>query len=733
MTLRYSPLMLALLAAIPVNALAKTQVILNNAWKGAITLDIDNDFPCLTRPLMEEWGVITPLLERLEWDVKGCLTQETMQHFHLQYWYRPQAQLLTLLFPDAALNAQQNGVSTSRWDDGINAFFMNYRLDVNRTNAHYSWDTTGTDANLALESGLNVGAWRLRYQNTLWREKSGEHGSYSNGYSLWRSVRALRSRLTLGDDYTSSNMFDSMAYRGVRLASDQAMFPDRWRPYNPWINGYARSEAEVSISQNGERVYRIHVPPGPFIIRDFYPPDDQGNLELTIQESDGTERTRTLPYSIMPNLMQHNKVDYEVVVGRFKPWHGIEMDKERFWQTTLSWGAWPGLTLFAGFQQGVRYLGQVVGMGGNLGAFGALSMDVSTARYRQNAQNLDGAVWRLRYAKAFLSTETNLTAQLQWYPDGSKYRSLEEKISREAALKSDWDDDTTLRALKGQVEINQNFGEDSSVSLIWERTRGRRYTGNSDSLTLSVNTNWRDVDISLYGGYERARNYPTQTTLGINVSIPFAFGSRVTNVGYLSELASRGESSHGMNIYGSAGEDNNLRYDVTAKHVVHSTDELNASLGWQYNAGQLNVSTTRGGGRRDWHADTSGSVLVHGGGVTLGQTLGSTSALVEVPNTPGVGFYNQFGSTTNREGELLVSYMTPWRVNRVTMDTYALPEEMHFDNDELEAVPTDGAIVRLRFDPPQKEKDKGKDKDKKTDKDDNGDNDGNDDNDDNEE
>ncbi len=283
----------------------KTWVILNNLYKGAISFEVSASGPCLSQPLMEEWGVRDAVLARLVWDAKGCLTPQSAEQFNLKYWYRPQAQLLTLLFPTDAISPQQNGVSTSRWDDGINALFINYRLDADHSQAQYDWERSGTDATLSLDNGLNVGPWRLRYQNTFWREKEGQHGSYTNAMSLWRSITPLRSRVTLGDGNTSSNMFDSLAFRGASLGSDEAMYPDSWRPYSPWINGYARTEAEVTIHQNGVRVYRIHVPPGPFTIRDFYPPDPDGNLELTVQESDGTERTRLLPYSSMPNLVHH--------------------------------------------------------------------------------------------------------------------------------------------------------------------------------------------------------------------------------------------------------------------------------------------------------------------------------------------------------------------------------------------------------------------------------------------
>lgn len=691
---------LALLSVRSVTARENTWIIFNNAYKGTISLDIFNGHPCLSRPLLEEWGVRSSVLADLKWDSSECMTAASAEQHGLKYWYRPAANLLTLLFPEQAINPQQNGVSTSRWDNGINALFVNYRLDTNNKRAQYSWETPGTDATLTLDNGLNVGPWRLRYQNTFWKEKEGQHGSYSNAISLWRGITALRSRLNIGDGYTSANLFDGMSYRGVSLASDEAMYPDSWRPYKPLINGYARTEAEVTIHQNGERVYRIHVPPGPFTIRDFYPPDAQGNLELTVQESDGTERTRLLPYSIMPNLVQNGIFSYELAAGRYKPFRGAEMDKARFLQGTLSRGIVPRVTLFGGLQRGDGYLSQVLGIGGNMGKWGALSADVRTARYTQNRDSYRGSVWRLRYATAFFRTETSLNAQLQWYPRGSQYRSLEEKIDQTAMLRYEWESELTRRALESKVELTQNLNEDSSLTLSWRRLLSRQANAGNNSVTLSLNANWKDVDVSLYGGYDHYGEYPSEATLGINVSIPFNIGSHSSNIGWTSDLASRNRNTHGVNVYGSALDDFSLRYDVSAQHTEHGNDGLVTSLGYQYNAGELNLNMYREGARRDYHADISGSMLLHSDGLTFGQTLGSTVALVQVPDSPGISFYNQFGATTNANGELLVSYLTPWRVNRITADSYNLPDNKRMEIDELEAVPTNGAIIRLRFPKP---------------------------------
>lgn len=679
----------------------KTWIILNNTFKGAISLSFHQGYPCLTRPLLEEWGVRHAVLQRLTWTKQRCLAQQSAERFSFKIWYRPEAGLLTLLLPEEAINPQQNGVATSRWDDGIPALFSNYRLDIDRQRARYSWERSGSDAAIALDNGLNVGPWRLRYQNTVWRDRTGNHGSCTRSYSLWRSLRSLRARLTVGDGTTSGSMFDSFAFRGAALASDEAMYPDSWRPFKPWITGYARSEAEVTLHQNGERVYRIHVPPGAFTISDFYPPDPQGDLELTVQESDGSERTRILPWSVMPNLTGENIVNYELVAGRYRPWVGSDGDKDRFLQSTFSWGIGSGVTLFAGLQQGENYASRVAGIGKNLAGLGALSADISSARYSQQKITLRGDVLRLRYAKAFFTTRTNLTASVQWYPKNGRYRTLEEKISRADVLRYGWDDDNGARAVHGQMEINQSFNEESTASLIWDWTRSRKRHASRHSLTLNLNTRWNEVDISLYGGRERYQDNPAETVLGLNFSVPLTLGNPTVNAGYVSEMQSRGKNSHGINVYGSALSDYSFRYDVTAQHVVHGDDELKMSAGYQYNAGEANLSLTRGGQQRDYHLDISGSLLAYGEGIVAGQPLGDTVALVEVPDTPGVAFYNQFGSVTNASGELLVSYMTPWRVNRLTADGFNLPAGVRLESEELEVVPTSGAVVRVRFQPPR--------------------------------
>ncbi|ESS57948.1 outer membrane usher family protein [Enterobacter cloacae S611] len=89
------------------------------------------------------------------------------------------------------------------------------------------------------------------------------------GRYLQRNIKALKGQLTLGDSYTSSEIFDSVQFRGAQLASDDNMLPDSLRGFAPVIRGIARSSAQVTIKQNDYIIYQSYVAPGAFVIRDL--------------------------------------------------------------------------------------------------------------------------------------------------------------------------------------------------------------------------------------------------------------------------------------------------------------------------------------------------------------------------------------------------------------------------------------------------------------------------------
>lgn len=366
----------------------------------------------------------------------------------------------------------------------------------------------------------------------------------------------------------------------------------------------------------------------------------------------------------------------------------------------------PRLTLFSGFQHSEAYQSVVFGVGTNLGKWGAISADLSAAFYHEQNAKHHGNVWRMRYAKAFFNSETSINAQLQWYPPKNQYRRLEEKIRWASTYVNDGEEQSEQRALQTKVELTQNFSEDSNLSLLWQWDKAQGGQRSSSLTSLSLNTMWKDIDISIYGHYEKNANTGSDAMLGLNFSIPFNFGENTSNIAWLNDWNNRTASNKGINIYGTTLDDSSLRYDILGQKNSHDESRLTSSLGYQYNAGEATLSVDKSPQYKRYHGDASGSIMIHKDGVTLGQQLGNTMALVDVADTPNIGFYNQFGATTNTRGELLVSYLTPWRLNHVTVDTATLPDGVEMELDELEAVPTEGAIIRLHFPEPVTTNDK---------------------------
>jgi outer membrane usher protein len=148
---------------------------------------------------------------------------------------------------------------------------------------------------------------------------------------------------------------------------------------------------------------------------------------------------------------------------------------------------------------------------------------------------------------------------------------------------------------------------------------------------------------------------------------------------------------------GLSGRDGNLNYNVNANRVENTGNNGSALLGYRAPFAQLGAGVSVGSGYRQTSVSAAGSVLAHGDGVEFGQTLGETVALVEVKDTPKVGLLNAPGTLTNDRGYALVPYVTPYRKNRVAVDTSELETNVDIAEGVTNVVPRRGAVVKAVF------------------------------------
>ena len=138
---------------------------------------------------------------------------------------------------------------------------------------------------------------------------------------MQRAIIPLQAQLTLGDSSAPADVFDSMPFRGVQLASDDDMLPDSLKGYAPVVRGIARTNAQVVVRQNGYQIYQSYVAPGAFEIADMYPTGGAGDLDVTIVEADGSEQHFTLPYASLPVLQREGRLKYALTAGQYRSYN----------------------------------------------------------------------------------------------------------------------------------------------------------------------------------------------------------------------------------------------------------------------------------------------------------------------------------------------------------------------------------------------------------------------------
>jgi outer membrane usher protein len=301
----------------------------------------------------------------------------------------------------------RGSVSPELLDDGVPSATVAYNFNT----FHTTGSSSVTSTYLGIDSGLNIGAWHLRQRSSMsWQSMGQSTYDYQNiATYLQRDISRLRSQLTLGDAYTDGAVFDSFSVRGVNLASDDRMLPDSARGYAPLVRGVARSNARVTVTQNGNKLYETTVAPGPFEIKDLYATGYGGNLLVTVTEADGSQSSFTVPYASVAQLLRPGITRYSATVGEYRDGSRTSSRREKLVQGTVQHGFNNFVTGYAGLVLSEGYQAGMIGAALNL-PIGAFALDATHAHASiDQVDNTSGQSVRLSYSKFVPSTSTSMS------------------------------------------------------------------------------------------------------------------------------------------------------------------------------------------------------------------------------------------------------------------------------------------------------------------------------------
>ncbi|MBV4487870.1 fimbrial biogenesis outer membrane usher protein [Pseudomonas sp. SWRI153] len=599
---------------------------------------------------------------------------------------------LDISVPQIALRRDAAGyVAPQEWDRGINAAMLNYQFSAANTQSNSRG--SGTQYNLYANGGFNLGDWRFRSSSSFRQDEDGQQDwQHSNTYAQ-RDLTAIKGTLTLGESFTPGDVFDSIPFQGAQVASDMGMLPDSMQGYAPIIRGIAETQAKVEVRQNGYSLYTTYVAPGAFEIDDLNAASGSGDLEVIITEADGRERRFTQPYATLANMLREKTWRYSVTAGEYNAVDGGH--RPAFAQASLAYGLPFDLTLYGGLLGAEFYRAGVVGVGKSLGSLGAVSLDLTQAQTdvpqgsttsSAKAGKEKGQSYGVRYGKAF---ETGTSVRFAGYRYSTEgYRDFDEAVSLQEP--NDWNNFS--RRSKVEASVNQALDGYGSFYL---NVSKQNYWGTSredKQMQLGFNTQHKGVTYGVYASKTLTDNFGQNNQVVFTVSMPIG-QTRSTG----TYTVTRNNDGSLDQRAGLSGRDGNLNYNVNANRSNNGGNNGSALIGYRAQVAQLGAGVSVGSGYRQTSVSAAGSVLGHSDGLEFGHTLGETVALVEVKDTPKVGVLNAPGTLTNDKGYALVPYVTPYRKNRVALDTGELDNSVDIAEGVTNVVPRRGAVVKASF------------------------------------
>ncbi|HIF2548596.1 TPA: fimbria/pilus outer membrane usher protein [Salmonella enterica] len=662
----------------------------------APTPDAPKDsMPCLTSEMVSLFGLKTEEAEKLTWKTLNgarCLDERSLPGMTARGDLGTASLKVTI--PQAYLEySSPNWDPPSRWDNGVTGLLFDYNLNV--TKSHRQQD--GNDSNLSGSgaAGFNFGPWRLRADWQAQRSSSDGHSTQNfdwSRYYLYRALPKLGAKLMIGESDLDSSLFDSFHFVGASLNTEDSMLPPNLQGYAPEVTGLARSNAKVTISQQGRVIYESQVAPGPFRIQELSSAVS-GTLDVRVEEQDGGVQTFQVNTASIPYLTRPGMVRYKLTAGRPTDWkHHVE--GETFGTGEFSWGVSNGWSLFGGMVAAKDYTALGMGIGRDLLAFGALSFDVTESHVSLPREGTKtGGSYRLSYSKRFEKIDGQITFAGYRFSE-KDFMSMGDYLERRYQ-DSDWEITQGREKELYTITVSKSFADwktslygDYSHRTYWDRPDNDRY-----SLTLSQYLDigaWRNISLSLTGYRSNSWGIKDDGAY-ISISVPWSNGGSLSYNGQntrngTSQTVGWYDTIDSNNSYSmQAGTSTDDRTMVSG-YMTHNGDIANATLSASYTEGSY---SSQGLSLQGGITATRYGVALHPGSSNGGTRLMiDTGDAAEVPLSRGTGAIQR----TNMFGKGVIGNLGSYWRNTVGVDVNALSDRMEVTHPLTELTLTEGAI-----------------------------------------
>lgn len=657
---------------------------------------------CLSLDLVDQLGLKASDAAKLKWWKNGeCLDTESLPGMEVSGDLATST--LNINLPQAYLEYSAiHWDPPSRWDEGVPGLLVDYNMTAQSSYQKNDGTRNNLSGNGTL--GANAGGWRLRadWQGRIEKGVEGVPRDQQqlewSRYYAYRAVPALKARLTVGEDYLYSDIFDSFRFTGASLISDQSQLPPNLRGYAPEVVGVAKTNARIIISQKGRVLYETLVAAGPYRIQDLSDAVS-GTLDVRVEEQDGSVQTFQIDTAGVPYLTRPGHVRYKLATGRPSDLQ-YGANGSVFGTGEFSWGISNGWSLFGGGITDNNYRALSVGVGRDLLAFGAVSLDATQSHASVWNQTFSGKSYRLQYSKHFEQYDSQVTFAGYRFSE-KNYLSMSEYLdARHYGLNGE----------RGGIERG-------------EYIEGWKPIGDSKALyTVTLNKQFRDLGATVYASYNKQTYWGRPDTQRWNLSM-----SRYFNVGTVRNMSlslnmfrtqEYAYKDNGMALTVSLplGRSGTLSLDANRTSGKESfstrySDRLDERNSYQLNASDrsasgylshigdqadidLSASTQEGSGRTLSASIRGGGTLTpYGAALHRTNGTGGTRLMLDTGGVPDVPVRGYGTSTrTNAFGKAVISDISSYQRTAASVDLENLPSNVEATQSVTQLTLTEGAI-----------------------------------------
>lgn len=622
---------------------------------------------CIDKAFMEQAGIRPP-----DHDQEGCYDVKS-EHPGIIVKLVPAQESVELVVPHDQLEKQ--GVNLGDFKAGGSAGLFNYTLLASRN----SFEGGRSDySQLMLDGGFNVSDWLFR-SHQLMSRSDGKFNSQNSQNYLQHTLMNWKTTMKAGEVSLNNRLLEGSSIYGIELAPEDALLESQDVVQ---VTGIANTaQARVEIRQQGILVYSTLVPAGPFTLTDVPLRNYTSDLNVTVQETDGTQRNFVVPAT----LYSRNPGDpkgYYFSVGRVSD----NYDKKP-WVTSVSggWRIMPSHNVGGGLLVTDGYQGIGLSLDSALLPKTLLSLKFNQSIDRSTARQ--GQKYQLA-ANTSLPMDISLSASVT--KKSMNYRDFIQTIDDDTGDQNKYEysfgfgwGNELLGTMNASVYETRTYGQ-SERSRFYSVSWGKSFD------KFSVSTSWQRQ----LTGESSARK--SENSMFVNISVPLGRHSI-----HAWSRQKKGAERYGLTTMGQLTEDS--MYSLgTERDAQQRDNSFSAGINTNLHYTQISANASTSGSRSNSYSGTlQGGVVAHDSGVTLSPlAVRETFAIAQLDKpVAGVRLDTPLGPTwTDFSGQAVIPAVNAWKNSRVEVNTETLPKNMDIGNGTRMLKQAKGSVGTAHFD-----------------------------------